>query len=62
MARLHNDANILALPARYISKEKAKAIVDVYLSTDFKGGRHENRINKIDTDETSMTNEDTPVG
>lgn len=47
MARLHNDANILALPARYISKEKAKAIVDVYLSTDFKGGRHGNRVNKI---------------
>lgn len=47
LARLHNDANILSLPARFISVEEAKACVDVFLSTDFEGGRHANRVNKI---------------
>lgn len=47
LARLHNDANILTLPARYISKEKAIQLVDVFLSTSFEGGRHEKRKNKI---------------
>lgn len=47
LARLHNDANILSLPARFISAEEAKEIVDTFLSTDFEGGRHANRVNKI---------------
>ena len=47
LARLHNDANILSLPARFISVEEAKEIVDTFLSTDFEGGRHANRVNKI---------------
>jgi ribose 5-phosphate isomerase B len=47
MARLHNDANVCSLPARYISLEKAKAIIDTFLSTNFEGGRHIARINKI---------------
>ena len=47
MARLHNNANIIALPARYISEEIALRCVDVFLSTDFEGGRHEARVNKI---------------
>jgi len=47
LARSHNDANICALPARFISKEEAISIVDVFLSTDFEGGRHILRINKI---------------
>lgn len=48
MARRHNDANICSLPARYIDKEMARNIVDIFLSTGFDGGRHENRIKKID--------------
>jgi len=47
LARAHNDANILALPARFISFEEAGAIIDVFLSTRFEGGRHERRISKI---------------
>jgi len=47
MARLHNDANILALPARYISQEDAIEMVDTFLTTNFEGGRHQNRVNKI---------------
>lgn len=48
MARLHNDANILALPARYISDELAKELVEIFLTTSFEGGRHKTRIDKID--------------
>lgn len=47
LARLHNDANVCALPARYITEEQAIEIVNVFLTTDFEGGRHINRINKI---------------
>lgn len=47
LARQHNDANILSLPARFISEEEAKEIVDAFLSTEFEGGRHANRVNKI---------------
>ena len=47
LAREHNDANILTLPGRFVSEELALEIVDVFLSTEFEGGRHLNRINKI---------------
>lgn len=47
LAREHNNANVCALPARFISKEEAKNIIDLFLKTDFEGGRHINRINKI---------------
>ena len=47
MARLHNDANILSLPGRYISKEEAIKCVDAFLNTEFEGGRHADRIAKI---------------
>jgi len=47
LARLHNDANVCALPARFISDEEAIEIVEIFLNTDFEGGRHINRINKI---------------
>lgn len=47
MARLHNDANICTVPARYIDKNLALNIVDIFLNTEFEGGRHLNRINKI---------------
>jgi ribose 5-phosphate isomerase B len=46
-ARTHNDANILALPARFISKEEALEIVTAFFETSFEGGRHELRVEKI---------------
>jgi len=49
LARQHNNANILSLPARFISLGQAKEIIDIFLSTDFEGGRHQRRIEKIDT-------------
>ena len=48
MARLHNDANILVLPARAIDLEEAKKCVKMFFSTEFEGGRHAKRIEKID--------------
>lgn len=48
LARQHNDANILVLPARYISQEEAEKCVNVFLSEKFEGGRHQGRIEKID--------------
>lgn len=45
--RLHNNANILGVPARFVSIEVALAMVKVFLATEFEGGRHQNRINKI---------------
>ena len=47
LAREHNDANILTLPGRFVNDELALEIVDVFFSTEFEGGRHLNRINKI---------------
>lgn len=51
LARAHNDANILGLPARYLKFEEAIAIVDAFINTPFEGGRHQNRVNKIDCKE-----------
>ena len=48
LARQHNDANIIALPARFISADEAKKSIDVFLTTPFEGGRHQDRIRKID--------------
>ena len=47
LARAHNDANVLVLPARFIEPSDALAIVDMFLSTPFEGGRHARRIAKI---------------
>ncbi len=47
LARRHNNANILCIPARFVSEETAMKMVDVFLNTAFEGGRHENRVNKI---------------
>jgi ribose 5-phosphate isomerase B len=47
LAREHNDANILSLPARFISLSQALEMVTVFLKTEFEGGRHERRIEKI---------------
>jgi ribose 5-phosphate isomerase B len=47
LARAHNDANICALPGRFINESEAYLIVKVFLETDFEGGRHKRRIDKI---------------
>ncbi len=47
LARQHNNANIIALPARFITEEEGLEMVDVFLTTAFEGGRHQNRVNKI---------------
>jgi ribose 5-phosphate isomerase B len=47
LARQHNDANILALPGRFVSKEAGLSMALVFLSTEFEGGRHANRVEKI---------------
>jgi len=47
LAREHNNANVLSLPARYISDEEAYEIVRVFLDTEFEGGRHQRRVSKI---------------
>lgn len=47
LAKEHNNANILVLPARFISPEDAEKIVDAYLNASFEGGRHQRRIDKI---------------
>ncbi len=50
MARLHNSANILVMPGRYVSEEEAKSIMDEFFDTAFEGGRHERRVAKIPLD------------
>ena len=47
LARQHNDANMISLPARFIAKELALEIVQKFINTDFEGGRHQNRVDKI---------------
>ena len=47
LARLHNDANILCLPARFIELQTAFQIIDAFIHTSFEGGRHQGRVNKI---------------
>lgn len=47
LAREHNNANMLSIPARYTSEQQAVAIVEAFLNTKFEGGRHQNRVNKI---------------
>lgn len=48
LAKQHNKANILALPARFVSVDEAKAIVDAYLAAAFEEGRHQRRVEKIE--------------
>jgi len=47
LARAHNDANICALPGRFLSESEAFLIVKTFLNTDFEGGRHKRRVDKI---------------
>ena len=47
LARQHNNANVLALPARFVSEQEALAMIETFVNTDFEGGRHQARIDKI---------------
>lgn len=47
LARLHNDANIICIPARFVSLEKAKSMIRIFIETAFEGGRHAKRVDKI---------------
>lgn len=47
LARKHNNANVVCIPARFISKQEALNIIDAFLKTPFEGGRHQGRVNKI---------------
>ena len=47
LAREHNDANIISIPARFVSIEETKQIIEVFLNTSFEGGRHKRRTDKI---------------
>ena len=47
LARQHNNANVLCLPARFITVDEAKQFVNTFISTAFEGGRHQNRVDKI---------------
>lgn len=47
VVRQHNDANVLCIPARFVSKQKAKKMILAFLATDFEGGRHQRRVDKI---------------
>lgn len=50
LARKHNNANVISIPSRFVSTNEALEIVDVFLEEKFEGGRHENRVKKIDND------------
>lgn len=47
LIRQHNDANIIGIPARFVSLEVAKQMVELFIETPFEGGRHQTRVNKI---------------
>jgi len=47
LARQHNNANILSIPARFVSEEEALTFVETFLTTEFEGGRHQKRVKKI---------------
>lgn len=47
LARLHNNANIITLPARFVTVEEAKEMVEIFFTTAFEGGRHQIRVDKI---------------
>ncbi|MCS5491061.1 MULTISPECIES: ribose 5-phosphate isomerase B [Algoriphagus] len=47
LARRHNNANVIAIPARFVNFQDTENMVETFLTTDFEGGRHKNRVNKI---------------
>lgn len=50
LSRQHNDANVICLPARFVTPEQALEMVYVFMTTDFEGGRHQRRVEKIELD------------
>ena len=54
LAREHNDANVLVVPARFVSEEQGVAILKTWLETPFEGGRHSRRVEKIETKDTDQ--------
>ncbi len=48
LARLHNDANIICIPARFVNNAEAESMVTLFMTTEFEGGRHQRRVEKID--------------
>ena len=49
LSRLHNNANILSIGARFVNNQEVEKVIELWLSTDFEEGRHEKRINKLDS-------------
>ena len=47
LARQHNNANIIAIPARFLTTEEVKVIINAFFNTEFEGGRHKRRVDKI---------------
>lgn len=47
LARKHNDANIICIPARFVREGLVEVMIDIFMNTEFEGGRHKNRVNKI---------------
>ena len=47
LGRLHNDANVISIPARFVSLDEAKQFINTFLGTEFEGGRHQRRVDKI---------------
>lgn len=47
LIRLHNDANVICIPARFVALDYAKQMIEIFMSTAFEGGRHQTRVNKI---------------
>ncbi|MGB6084133.1 ribose 5-phosphate isomerase B [Moheibacter sp.] len=47
LTRMHNNANVIALPARFVAYEYAVEMIEIFLNTEFEGGRHEKRVGKI---------------
>jgi len=54
LARRHNDANVLVLPARFVSESQAEEILQTWLDTPFEGGRHERRVEKIELEDEPL--------
>lgn len=50
LSRLHNNSNVLVLPARFLSENQAKSVLHTWIDTAFEGGRHERRVQKIESD------------
>jgi ribose 5-phosphate isomerase B len=62
LAREHNDANVLVLPARFVTDDQAVEILDAWLDTPFEGGRHARRIDKIELENSEPRRDPPAVG